>query len=68
MVDRDEVIARRVTPFVPNVPLVDFDCQLFNVVDTKVSERLLSLALSQLGQACDADEEGSLANPLLMCL
>ena len=49
LIDGDDVIARRLSPLLPNVSFMDLDRQFLDVVHVKIGDRLLALAFSQLG-------------------
>ena len=49
LIDGDDVVARRLSPLLPNVPFMDLDRQFLDVVHVQIGDRLLALAFGQLG-------------------
>ena len=51
-----------------NIPLVDFNGKLLNVLEGEIGDRLFAFTLGKFGQARDANQEGGLADPLFVLL
>ena len=68
LINRCQVVPRRLNPLVPHVALMHLYCQFLYIIDIQIGYRLLALALCKLSQARDPNQESGLAHSFLMLL